>query len=88
MHLCLASMIEQGGLKGTSKAPVSVRDRLSLTRKEKLGWKICLHPYQEQGGTPPVEKSKGAGSCFFLLQMGATQNSIPTPLDCFPKTLE
>ena len=49
-----------------SKVPVSVRDRLSLTREGKLQWKVCLHPHLEQGGTPPVERSHGCGCHSFL----------------------
>ena len=43
-------------LGGTSMSPAWVRDRLSLTGKEKLWCKVCLHPHLEQGGMPPVEK--------------------------------
>ena len=54
------------GLMGKSKVSVSARDRLSQTRKEKLRWKVCLHPHLKPGGTPPVEKSQGCGCHFFL----------------------
>ena len=70
-----------------SKAPASVRDRLSLTREGKLGWKVCLHPYQEQGGTPPVEKSKGARSCFLSLTDGSYSKFHTHTLGLFPEKL-
>ena len=63
MHLQSTSMVELGG---TSKVPVSVRDRLSPTREGKLQWRVCLHPHLEQGRTLLVEKSHGCGCCFFL----------------------
>ena len=63
--------------------PVSVRDRLSTTRKESFWCNVCLHPHLEQGGTPPVEKN-GAGRFFSLLQMGANNSSL-TPLNCILK---
>ena len=78
VHLHPTSVVELGGM---SKAPASVRDRLSLTREGKLWWKICLHPQLEQGGTPLVERSCGCGCHFFLLQMG-TSSSRTTPLKC------
>ena len=80
-------MIEQGGLKGTSKVPASLRNRLSLTREVKLGWKVCLHPYLEQGGTPSVEKSKGPGSCFFSLTDGNYSKFHTHTLGLFPEKL-
>ena len=63
LYLRPTSMVEP---EGTSLAPASVRDRLSLTREGKLWWKVCLHPHLEQGGMPPVERSHGCGSRFFL----------------------
>ena len=79
VHLHPTSVVELGG---TSKVPVSVRDRLSPAREGKLWWKVCLHSHLEQGGVPLMEGGKGAGHCFFsLLQMGATQSSRLTPLD-------
>ena len=78
VHLHPTSVVELGGM---SKAPASVRDRLSLTREGKLWWKICLHPQLEQGGMPLVERSCGCGCHFFLLQMG-TSSSRTTPLKC------
>ena len=67
-------------------APVLVRDRLSLTRKEKLLCKICLYSYLEQGGTPLVKDRAGHFFFFFfplsLLQMGANNSSL-TYLNCF-----
>ena len=73
-------VVEHGG---TSMAPASVRDRLSLTRKEKLWCQVCLHPHLEHGGMPPVEK--WSWSLFFpLLQMGANNSSL-TPLNCILK---
>ena len=62
--------------------PMSVRDRLSPTRKEKLQCKVCLHPHLEQGGMPPVERWHW--SLFSLLQMGANNSSL-TPLTCILK---
>ena len=61
-------------------APALVRDRLSLTRKEKekLWCKICLHPHLEQGGKPSVEK--WCWSLFFSLTDGSL-----TPLNCILK---
>ena len=58
VYLYATSMVKPGGM---SKAPVSVRDRLSLAWEGKLQWKVCLHLYLEQGGTSPLEGSKGAG---------------------------
>ena len=53
VHLHPTSVVEPGG---TSTAPASVRDRLSLTREGKLRCKVCLCPHLEQGGMPPVER--------------------------------
>ena len=58
-------VIEPGG---TSRLPVSVRGRLSMTRKEKLWCKVCLHSHLEQGWTPPVER--GHWLLFFSLTDG------------------
>ena len=63
VHLHPTLVVETGG---TSKAPLSVRDRLSPAREGKLLWNVCLQPHLQQGGTPPVEGSKGAGHRFFL----------------------
>ena len=63
VHLQSVSVVKLGG---TSKTPVSVRDRLSPTREGKLQWRVCLHPHLEYGGTLPVERSHGCGCCFFL----------------------
>ena len=73
------SVVEPGG---TSRSPVSVRERLSSTREGKLWCKVCLHPHLEQGGTPPVERWHW--SLFFLLQMWANNSSL-TPLNCILK---
>ena len=56
------SVVELGG---TSMSPVSVRDRPSPTRKEKLWCKVCLHTHLDQGGMPLVER--GCWSLFFSL---------------------
>ena len=56
-------------LGGTSMSPAWVRDRLSLTGKEKLWCKVCLHPHLQQGGMPPVER--GRWSLFFSLTDGS-----------------
>ena len=63
VHLHLASVVEPGGM---SKAPVSVRDRLSPTREGKLWWKVGLESHLEQGGMPLMERSHGCGCRFFL----------------------
>ena len=57
------SVVEPGGM---SKAPVSVRDRLSPTREGKLQCKVCLHVHLEQGRMLPLETSQGCGCRFFL----------------------
>ena len=44
VNLHPALVVEPGGM---SMVPVSVRDRLSLTREGKLSCKICLHPHLE-----------------------------------------
>ena len=44
VHLQSVSVVKLGG---TSKTPVSVRDRLSPTREGKLQWRVCLHPHLE-----------------------------------------
>ena len=83
MHLHPTLVVEPGG---TSKAPVLVRYKLSLAREGKLWWKVCLNPHLEQGGTPLMGGSKGAGHHFFpLLQMGATPSSRLISLDCVLK---
>ena len=63
VHLHSVSLVETGG---TSKTPVSVRDRLSSTREGKFQWRVCLHPHREQNRTLPVEKSHGCGCRIFL----------------------
>ena len=75
------------GLMGMSKVPVSVRDGLSQTRKEKLLWKVCLHPHLKQGGTPPVEKSHGCRCCFFLSYRWELAVPRTTPLKSIFKKL-
>ena len=79
MHLHPVLVVEPGG---TSRSPVSVRERLSSTREGKLWCKVCLHPHLEQGGTPPVDR--GRWSLFFLLQMGDNNSSL-TLLNCILK---
>ena len=79
VHLHPALVVE---LRRTSMAPVSVRDRLNLTREGKLWCKVCLHPHLEQGGMPLVERWHR--SLFFLLQMGANNSSL-APLNCILK---
>ena len=59
------------GLMGMSKVSVSVRDRLSQTRKEKLLWKVCLHPHLKQGGTPRWKKAMAVDAAFFSLTDGS-----------------
>ena len=49
VHLHPTLVVEPGRMR---KEPVSVRDRLNLTRW-KLQCKVCLHPHIEQGGMPP-----------------------------------
>ena len=45
-------------LGGTSKAPASVRDRLSPSREGKLWWRVYLHSYLEQEKMLPVGGKK------------------------------
>ena len=75
VHLHPTSVVEPGVM---SKAPASIRDRLSLTREGKLRWKVCLHPHLEQGGMPPVEISHGYGCHFFLSYRW--ELAVPEPL--------
>ena len=66
--------------------PVSLRDRLSPTGKEKLWCKVCLHPHLEQGGTHLVEKN--GADCFFFFSLSYRRElTIPslTPLNCILK---
>ena len=63
VHLHPTSVVEPDG---TTPAPASVRDRLSLTREGKLQWKVCLYPHLEQRRTLPVERSHGCGCRIFL----------------------
>ena len=63
VHLHPALVVEPGR---TSKMPALVGDKLSLAREGKLGWKVCLHSHLEQGGTAPMEGSKGTGHYFFI----------------------
>ena len=67
--------VEPGGM---SKVPALVRDKRSPTREGKLGWKVCLHPYLEQGGTPLAERSHGCGCRFFLSYRW--ELAVPEPL--------
>ena len=73
VHLHPASVVKPGGM---NKVPVSVRDRLSLTREGKLQWGVCLHPHLEQGATLLVEKSHGCGA---FLSYG-WELAVPEPL--------
>ena len=74
VHLHPISVVEPGGM---SRSHVSVRDRLSSTRKENLWYKFCLYPHLEQAGMPPVER--GGWSLFFsLLQTGANNSRLTT----------
>ena len=79
VHPHPVSVVEPGGM---SMLPMSVRDKLNPTRKEKLWCKVCLHPHLEQGETPPAERWHW--SLFSLLQMGANNSSL-TPLNCILK---
>ena len=72
--------VSMAGQGGTSRSPVSVRDRSD--REGKLWCKVCLQPHLEQGGTPPVERWHW--SIFSLLQMGANNSSL-IPLNCILK---
>ena len=74
VHLHPTPVVEPGGM---SMAPTSVRDRLTPAREGKLWCKVCLYPYLEQGGTPPVERWRWLH--FFFL-MGANNSSL-TPLN-------
>ena len=82
VHLHPTSVIELGRM---SKAPVSVRDRLSPTREGKLLWKVCLHPHLEQGGTPLVDRSHCCGCRFFLSYRWELAVFRTTPLNCIFK---
>lgn len=64
VHLYATSMVEPGGM---SKAPVWVRDRLSLAKEGKLQLRVCLHLHLEQGGTSPMEGSKMLVTALFSL---------------------
>ena len=59
-------------LGGTSKAPASVRDRLSPSREGKLWWRVCLHSYLEQEKMLPVggkkKKAMAMDATFFSLR--------------------
>ena len=81
---CCISALTSGPM-GMSKVPVSVRDRLSQTRKQKLQWKVCLHPHLKQRGPPPVGKKPWPWMLLFsLLQMGASCSKT-IPLKCIKK---
>ena len=54
------------GLKGLSKAPVSVRGRISMTRVGKFGESLSP-PNLEQGGMSPVEKKSHGWMCHIFL---------------------
>ena len=69
-------------LVGTTMMPASAKDRLCLTRKEKLQCKVCLHPHLEQGGM--LLRKMVLVNFFSLLQMGANNSSL-TPLNCIWK---
>ena len=71
-----------GRTRRMSKAPDSVRDRLSPTREGKLRWKVCLPPHLEQGGTPLGERSHGCGCRFFLFYGWELAVFRTTPLNC------
>ena len=73
VHLHPTSVIELGRM---SKAPVSVRDRLSPTREGKLLWKVCLHPSRE--GRLWWEEAMAVDDAFFCLTDGSQQ--FPEPL--------
>jgi hypothetical protein len=74
------SVVEPGG---TRTAPASVRDRLSLTRKEKLlVYHLSTPP--SRAGRDASGRKNGAGRFFSLLQMGANNSSL-TPLNCILK---
>ena len=75
MHLQSTSMVELGG---TSKVPVSVRDRLSPTREGKLQWRVCLHLHLEQGRMFLVQRSHGC-ECHFILSY-RWKLAVPEPL--------
>ena len=87
VHFHPLSVVELGG---SSMSPAWLRDRPSLARKEKLWYKIYLHPHPEQGRTPPVESRHWSLSLslslflFSLLQMGANNSSL-SPLKCILK---
>ena len=75
VHLHPASVVESAG---TSKMPVSVRDRLSPVREGKLLREVCLDLHLERGRMLPVGKSHGCGCCFFLSYRW--ELTVPEPL--------
>ena len=83
VHLHPALVVESGG---TSRAPASRRDRLSPAREGKLRRKVCVYRHLQQGrDTSDGRRQRRWWPLFSLLQMGATQRSRLTPLDCVLK---
>ena len=66
VHFQPLLVVEVGG---SSMSHAWLRDRLSLARKEKLWYKICLHPHPVQGGTLPVESRHWSLSLFSFFSL-------------------
>ena len=84
VHLHATLVIELGGM---SKMSASVRNRLSLTRKGKLQWKVFAHPSRAGRDASDGKKPWPWMLLFSLLEMGAN-SSRTTPLKCNLKTLD
>ena len=84
VHLHATLVIELGGM---SKMSASVRNRLSLTRKGKLQWKVFAHPSRAGRDASDGKKPRPWMLLFSLLEMGAN-SSRTTPLKCNLKTLD
>ena len=70
MHLHPTLIVEQV-LKGTNKAPASVREQAKSNQGRKASVQSLSLSHLEQEGTPLVEKSKGAEHHFFSLTDGS-----------------
>ena len=80
VHPHRVSVVEPGG---TSVTPVSVRDRLSPTRKEKL-LVYGLSTPLSRAGKDASSRKMALVAFFSLLQMGANNSSL-THLNCILK---
>ena len=68
VHLHPTSVVEPGG---TSKAPVSVRDRLNLTREGKLWGKSVYTPIQSREGRLGRKEAVAVDAAFSSLTDGS-----------------